>query len=63
MPWKEISAMDQRVQFVGDWLSGQFCKTDLCMIYGINQPPDWRQMDSPLPSRLVASVPASSQCR
>lgn len=38
MPWKEISAMDQRVQFIGDWLSGRYTKTDLCMCYGISRP-------------------------
>ena len=38
MPWKETCAMDQRVQFMGDWLSGQFSKTDLCEFYGISRP-------------------------
>lgn len=38
MPWKETSTMDQRVQFMGDWLSGQFTKTDLCEFYGISRP-------------------------
>jgi hypothetical protein len=30
MPWKETNAMDQRVQFIGDWLSGRYSKTELC---------------------------------
>lgn len=38
MPWKETCAMDQRVQFIGDWLSGRFTKTDLCACYGISRP-------------------------
>ncbi len=38
MPWKETCAMDQRVQFLGDWLSGQYTKTDLCEFYGISRP-------------------------
>lgn len=38
MPWKETCAMDQRVQFMGDWLSGQFSKTDLCEFYGVSRP-------------------------
>lgn len=38
MPWKETSAMDQRIQFIGDWLSGQFSKTGLCQCYGISRP-------------------------
>ena len=38
MPWKETCAMDQRVQFIGDWLSGQYSKSDLCRYYGISRP-------------------------
>lgn len=38
MPWKETSAMDQRVQFIADWLSADYCKTELCRIYGISRP-------------------------
>lgn len=38
MPWKETSAMDQRVRFIGDWRSGQFSKTELCQCYGISRP-------------------------
>ncbi len=30
--------MDQRVQLIGDWLSDQFTKTDLCEFYGISRP-------------------------
>ena len=38
MPWKETCAMDQRVQFLGDWLDMQYTKTDLCEFYGISRP-------------------------
>lgn len=38
MPWKETSAMNQRVQFIGDWLSGELSKTELCEMYGISRP-------------------------
>ena len=38
MPWKETCAMDQRVQLIGDWLSGQYSKSDLCRYYGISRP-------------------------
>ena len=38
MPWKETCAMDQRVQFIGDLLSGQYSKSDLCRYYGISRP-------------------------
>ncbi len=38
MPWKETCAMDQRVRFIADWLSGDFTKTELCAAYGISRP-------------------------
>lgn len=38
MPWKEICAMDQRVQFIADWLSGDYTKSALCDAYGISRP-------------------------
>ena len=38
MPWKETSAMDQRIQLIADWLSGDYRKSELCQIYGISRP-------------------------
>lgn len=38
MPWEQTSAMDQRVQFIADWLSGAYSKVDLCKAYGISRP-------------------------
>ncbi len=38
MPWKETSAMDQRVQLIGDWLSGEYTKSELCRMYEISRP-------------------------
>ncbi len=38
MPWKETSVMDQRVQLLADWLSGDYTKRDLCEIYAISRP-------------------------
>ena len=38
MPWKETSAMDQRVQLIGDWLSGEYTKRELCQMYEISRP-------------------------
>ena len=38
MPWKETCAMDQRVQFVSDYLSGDYSKSALCDAYGISRP-------------------------
>src|ERR1044072_8334047 len=38
MPWKETSAMEQRIQFIADWLSGDYRKHELCRIYEISRP-------------------------
>ena len=38
MPWKETSAMDQRLQLIADWLSGDYTKRELCRIYEISRP-------------------------
>lgn len=38
MPWKETCAMDQRVRFLADWLSGDYTKSELCRAYGISRP-------------------------
>ena len=38
MPWEQTSAMDQRVQFIADWLSDDYCKIELCVAYGISRP-------------------------
>ncbi len=38
MPWKETSAMDQRIQLIADWLSGDYRKSELCSVYGISRP-------------------------
>jgi transposase-like protein len=38
MPWKETSAMDQRIQLLAEWLSGDYGKSELCRIYGIILP-------------------------
>jgi transposase InsO family protein len=38
MPWKETSVMDQKIQLLADWLSGDYGKSELCRIYGISRP-------------------------
>lgn len=38
MPWKETSAMDQKIQLIADWLSGDYRKSELSGIYGISRP-------------------------
>lgn len=38
MPWKEWKIMDQREQFIRDYLSGDYPKGALCAAYGISRP-------------------------
>jgi transposase InsO family protein len=38
MPWKETSAMEQRLQFVMDVCKGERSKSALCEAYGISRP-------------------------
>lgn len=38
MSWKETSVMDQKIQLIADWLSGEYRKSQLCQIYGISRP-------------------------
>lgn len=38
MPWKETCAMDQRIQFTNDYMTGDFNKRELCDAYGISRP-------------------------
>ena len=38
MPWKETGSMDQRRDFIHDYLRGRHTKKELCMHYGISRP-------------------------
>lgn len=38
MPWKETSAMDQRIQLISDWLSNEYTKSELSRIYEVSRP-------------------------
>jgi len=38
MPWKIISAMDQKIQLIADWQKQNFSLTDLSQKYGISRP-------------------------
>lgn len=37
MAWRETSVMDDRVRFIGDYVSGDFTMTGLCEDYGISR--------------------------
>jgi transposase InsO family protein len=38
MPWKDTSTMEQKVEFICEWLSGSYTISELCRFYGISRP-------------------------
>jgi len=38
MPWRQVEAMNERLQFVRDALQRLASFTDLCALYGISRP-------------------------
>jgi transposase InsO family protein len=45
MPWKETDAMEQRIQFIRDWLKRTHSVTDLCAMYGISRKSGYKWID------------------
>ena len=42
MPWKETTTMEQKVEFINEWLSNQYTITELCKAFGISRPTAYR---------------------
>ena len=42
MAWKEQTTMEQKVEFICEWLSGQYTLTELCNHYEISRPTAYR---------------------
>jgi transposase len=42
MPWKDTTAMEQKVEFICEWLSGKYTITELCTAFGISRPTGYR---------------------
>jgi hypothetical protein len=49
MPWRAASPMDQRTQFIADFLQDALSITELCAPYGVRSE-DRVQVDRPLPA-------------
>lgn len=45
MPWSETSPMDQKVQFIADYLRGTMTVTDLCALYGVSRKTAYKWID------------------
>lgn len=37
MPWNETHTMDLKVQMITDWLTNNYCPTELARIYGVSR--------------------------
>ncbi len=42
MPWKETTTMEQKVEFICEWLSENYTITELCRQFGISRPTAYR---------------------
>ena len=45
MPWRERSPMDERVQFIADYLRGRWSTSELCRRYGISRKTAYKWID------------------
>ena len=58
MPWRESSPMNEKTQFIGDYLRGTFNVTELCDAYGISRKTAYKWID-----RYVTQGPAGLEDR
>src|SRR5436309_13621489 len=49
MPWKEASPMDQRTQFIADYLRDSLAITELCELYEVSRKTGYK-MDRAVPA-------------
>jgi putative transposase len=45
MPWSQTSPMDQRTQFIADYLRDRLLMTELCELYGISRTTGYKWID------------------
>lgn len=45
MPWNETTPMDQKMQFIADYLRGELSMTELCELYGIARKTGYKFVD------------------
>src|SRR5438876_8547852 len=62
MPWRNASPMDQRTQFIADYLRDSLAITELCEHYGISRKTGYKWIERYLrqgPAGLGALAPAA----
>ncbi len=42
MPWKETTVMEQKLEFINEWRSGNFNFSQLCREFGISRPTGYK---------------------
>jgi len=42
MPWKETTTMEQKVEFICEWLSEKYSISELCRFFEISRPTAYR---------------------
>jgi putative transposase len=45
MPWRHTSPMDQRTQFIADYLRDHLSVTELCELYGVSRKPGYKWIE------------------
>jgi len=45
MPWKDKTTMEQKLEFICEWLSGKYTISELCRFYGISRPTAYLLID------------------
>ena len=45
MPWKETTAMEQKIEFVCEWRTGKYTITELCRNFEISRPTAYKLID------------------
>src|ERR1700675_2997761 len=58
MPWSETSPMDQRTQFIADYLGQSLIVTELCDLYGVSRKTGYKWI-----GRYLRSGPAGLEER
>ena len=62
MPWSQTSLMDQKTQFIADYLRDRLSVTELCARYGVSRKTGYKWVDRYLPDRSIdATAPLLEQ--
>lgn len=46
MPWKEITTMEQKIEFICEWRTGKYTITELCKNFEISRPTAYKLLNN-----------------